>query len=294
MAAPLRARNATEIRSVAAPGLHSNPIPAPRRTSATTTAHSGKRSDAETTVHSGVHMTLFSWRSARRLALVTAATFTAVFGTRFILASDHQDTPEVELNPRMDINDVYAFPGASADRIALIMTTSSPIAGQSASFDPNLLYQIKIDNTGDAVEDLVFQVTFSSGSGSAQTYSVRGPVAPSLRGTNAMLITEGPTTTGNVGSTSGSSGGLQAFAGIRADPFVVDLEQFFNILPDRRPSTGPLSGPATPTATSFRTPGVDFLRPFNTLAIAIELPKSQLVTSTDAAAKIGVWGTINR
>ena len=27
------------------------------------------------------------------------------------LASDHQDTPEVELNPKCDINDVYAFFG---------------------------------------------------------------------------------------------------------------------------------------------------------------------------------------
>src|SRR6186713_2566475 len=42
-------------------------------------------------------------------------------------ASDHQDTPEVELSPRMDVNDVYAFPGASAYRIVLAMTTSSPI-----------------------------------------------------------------------------------------------------------------------------------------------------------------------
>jgi hypothetical protein len=97
-----------------------------------------------------------------------------------------------------------------------------------------------------------------------------------------------------VGSIAGSSTSTQTFAGIKADPFVIDLEQFFNIVPDRRPSTGPLSTPLTPTATSFRNPGVDFLRPFNALAIAIELPKSQLLSSTDAAAKIGVWGTISR
>ena len=30
-----------------------------------------------------------------------------------VVASDHQDTPEVELHPRLDINDVYAFPGSS-------------------------------------------------------------------------------------------------------------------------------------------------------------------------------------
>lgn len=229
------------------------------------------------------------WRSALgAIAVVSIAV------TQRVMASDHQDTPEVELNPRSDINDVYAFPGSSADRVALIVTTSSPIAGQSASFDPNLLYQFKVDNTGDAVEDLVIQVTFDNGTGANQRYTVRGPVAPAMAGTRSTLVSTGATVTGNVGSNAGTSTGTQVFAGLRADPFVIDLEQFFNIVPDRRPSTGSLSGPSTPTATSFRTPGVDFLRPFNTLAIVIELPKSALLTSTDATAKFGLWATTSR
>jgi hypothetical protein len=233
-------------------------------------------------------------RTGRMIALVAAGIVTVGITTQRVLASDHQDTPEVELNPRMDINDVYAFPGSSADRIAIIMTTSSPIAGQSASFDPDLLYQIKVDNTADAVEDLVLQVTFDEGTGANQKYTVRGPVAPGMRGTKATLVTTGNVVTGNVGSIGGSATGVQTFAGLRADPFVIDLEQFFNIVPDRRPATGPLSGPATPTASAFRTPGVDLLRPFNTLAIVVELPKSLLQASTAADASFGVWGTISR
>jgi hypothetical protein len=229
-----------------------------------------------------------------RIAALVIAGIASIALTQRARASDHQDTPETELNPRMDINDVYAFPGSSADRVALVMTTSSPIAGQSASFDPNLLYQIKIDNTGDAVEDLVFQITFDDGIGANQKYTIRGPVAPTMTGTKATLITSGPVVTGTVGTISGSATGTQVFAGIKADPFVIDLEQFFNIIPDRRPSTGPLSGPSTPTASAFRSPGVDFLKPFNALAIAIEVPKSLLLTSTDASAKFGVWGTISR
>ena len=236
----------------------------------------------------------FFTRRSRRLAALAVVGVAAITVTQRVLASDHQDTPETELNPRMDINDVYAFPGSAAGRIALILTTSSPIAGQTASFDPNLLYQIKVDNTGDAVEDLVFQVTFDEGTGAAQKYTVRGPVAPTRTGTTATLITTGDVVTGNVGSVAGSATATQAFAGIRADPFVIDLEQFFNIIPDRRPSTGPLSVQSGPPASAFRTPGVDFLRPFNTLAIAIEVPKTALLASTDAAAKFGVWGTISR
>jgi hypothetical protein len=232
----------------------------------------------------------------RLLPIAFAAGIVAsVAGIGTLLASDHQDTPEVELNPRMDINDVFAFPGSTADRIALVMTTSSPIAGTNiASFDPNLLYQIKIDNGGDANEDLVFQITFNTGSLSAQRVKVVGPVAPTTLGTQNALVNTNAAIEGPVATTLGSDTGIQVFAGLRADPFFIDLEQFFNILPDRRPSTGALSGPATPCNCTFRNPGVDLLRPFNALAIVIELPKSQLVSSTAADAKFGVWATISR
>ncbi|HEY3113455.1 MAG TPA: DUF4331 family protein [Gemmatimonadaceae bacterium] len=221
-----------------------------------------------------------------------------------VVASDHQDTPEVELNPRMDINDVYAFPGGngtSADRVTLVMTTSSPIIGQDASFDPRLLYQLKIDNSGDAKEDLIFQITFDNGAGGSQRYSIVGPVAPATSGTPPAggvvnQLVNGPRISGNVGTSSGSATGVQAFAGLRTDPFFIDLEQFFKIVPDRRPSTGPLSIPLTQEASSFRNPGVDLLGSLraNALAIVIEVPKSMLVTSTGADAKFGVWGTISR
>lgn len=226
------------------------------------------------------------------LLLAAALTSTAIVGK--VLASDHQDTPEVELNPNMDINDVYAFPGSAPERIVLAMTTASPIAGQNLSFDPALLYQIKIDNTGDAKEDLVFQITFNAATGSTQIVRVAGPVAPALQGTRSVLVNTSQVLEGAVGTTLGSATGIQVFAGLRADPFFIDLEQFFKIIPDRRPSTGPLSVPLTQTATSFRSPGVDLLRPFNTLAIVIELPKALLQSSTAADAKIGVWGTISR
>ncbi len=233
---------------------------------------------------------------SRYLAVVVAAGIAATAaGVGAVLASDHQDTPEVELNPRMDINDVYAFPGSTPDRVVLAVTTSSPIAGQTASFDPDLLYQIKIDNTGDAREDLVFQVTFDAASGSNQQVTVRGPVAPAgPAGTVSALIGTGPVVEGSVNSTLGSATGVQVFAGLRGDPFFIDLEQFFRIIPDRRPSTGALSTPLTQTATGFRNPGVDLLAPFNALAIVIELPRSQLLSSTAADAKFGVWATISR
>jgi hypothetical protein len=197
----------------------------------------------------------------------------------------------------MDMNDVYAFPGSSADRIALVMTTSSPITpaqSGSASFDPNLLYQFKIDNTGDGVEDKVIQVTFS-GTGTSQQMTVRGPVAPATTGTMNTVVSSGPSLTGGVNTNLGNAASLQAFAGIRDDPFFLDLEQFFRIVPDRKPVSGALSQlPDQPTASAFRPAGqaVDYLRGINALGIVLEMPTAML---TDGGTKkIGVWGTISR
>lgn len=221
--------------------------------------------------------------------------------TGYAVASDHQDTPEVELSPRLDINDVYAFPGSSSDRIVLVVTTSSPLTpAQSATavFDPDILYQIKIDNTGDAVEDLVFQFTFD-GDGPDQTIDVRGPVMPNATGIRNTLVDATPAVSGPINTILGSPTGTRVFAGLADDPFFLDLEQFFRIVPDRAPVTGPLSkiGPK-PEATAFRGPGeaVDYLAGFNALGIVVELPVSALLApgTSGTDPRLGIWATTSR
>jgi hypothetical protein len=242
---------------------------------------------------------MFSRR--KKLAALVAAGCVVVLGVpAVILSSDHQDTPEVELNSRCDINDVYAFPSpANADRIVLVMTTSSPIPGSnpgSVYFDTDKLYQIKIDNNvgsdnaRDGVEDLVLQFTFS-GTGADQTVTMRGPVAPGQTGPRNKLV--GTTTmSGRIDTVLGSANDIQLFCGLKDDPFFIDLEQFFRNIPDRKPVTGGLSQlPDTPSADGFRDPGVEYLTGFNTLAIVVEMPESRL---RSAPGKIGVWGTISR
>src|SRR5205085_7964481 len=105
---------------------------------------------------------------------------------RHAIGSDQQDTPFVELNPKTDLTDVYAFPGASG-RIVLVMDTRAFLTPAEAtdpaeaSFDPNLLYQFKIDTDGDAKENKVIQVNFT-GEGANQTVHVRGPLTPPIVG----------------------------------------------------------------------------------------------------------------
>jgi hypothetical protein len=213
--------------------------------------------------------------------------------SRASLASDHQDTELVEIRQLPDINDVYAFPGSTPDRVVLAVTTASPVTpakSKTIGFDPKLMYQIKVDNTGDGIEDLVFQM-LSDGTGPNQVVALFGPSAPNEVGTLNTRLAGKPTLIGRANTTLGSPTGIQFRAGLVDDPFFIDLEQFFRILPDRRPSKGPLSRKGPP-ASSFRNPGIDFLRGFNALGIVIELPEDLLLPpNAGPDPKIGIWAT---
>jgi hypothetical protein len=231
-------------------------------------------------------------RTAGLLVLLLAAAL-AVAGS-LARASDHQDAPEVEINSACDVNDVYAFPGSATGRIVLVMTTHSPLpAGSTAGFDTDKLYQIKIDNDtpSDGVEDLVLQFTFDP-TGGSQEVTIRGPVAPTSTGTRNRLINVDPTLKGAVNTSLGSATGVQAYAGLLDDPFFLDLEQFFRILPDRRPVGGALSvaNPINPPA--WRNPAPNYLQGYNALALVVELPASMLTAG--GTSRLGIWGTISR
>ena len=246
-------------------------------------------------------MTFASLTGRRALAAAGVALALAAAGAvRIAVGSDHQDTPLVELNAEQDMTDVYAFPGSAPGRIALVLNSRAfltPAQTPGASFDPNLLYQFKIDNDGDALEDQVIQVTFS-GTGSSQQVQVRGPVAPPVVGAMQNEVADvSPAVSGALNTTLGSSTGLQAFAGPRDDPFFIDLEAAFCILPDRKPSTGTLSQPCALTANPsapffFRNPGINYVAGFNVLSIVVELPSSQI--ENGGPGRLGVWGTISR
>ena len=202
--------------------------------------------------------------------------------TRWIEASDHKDSALLAADHAADIADVYTFKSTvNPDNVVLVMTVSGFIPPSEASttfFDPNVLYQWKIDNDGDAVEDLVIQA-FVTGTGGHQVMHFRGPAAPAATGTTDRVVL-GPETA-TVGVSNGaapivaSRGGMTVFAGVRDDPFFFDLVQFKKIVAGE--------------ATAFRNPGVDTFAGFNVLAIVAEVPSSLL-----GGQKLGVWGTTSR
>jgi hypothetical protein len=218
---------------------------------------------------------------------------------RKALSSDHADTTQIAASPGTDLSDVFLFPSpTNPDNVVLAMCVSPLIGpGGSRFFDPSVLYQFKIDNNGDSVEDLVIQARFA-GDGPSQQVRIAGPSAPRTTGTRSMLLAP-YALNGTFGTAFTPTPGMMVFAGKREDPFFFDLEQFFTILPDRKTPLDPSALPAgqdphAPQATTWRAPGVarDFLSGFNVLSIVVELPKSQLKGAADG--KISLWCTTSK
>ncbi|MGV0023865.1 DUF4331 domain-containing protein [Phormidesmis priestleyi] len=202
-------------------------------------------------------------------------------------ASDHQDTTFLANKlTAADLTDLFVFESPSDPSKVVLAMDFDPLItqGEVRPFDPAILYQFKIDKTGDNVEDLVLQFRIN-GRGRKQSVSVFGPGRPAKVGTESKLIRS--TGTGKLNQAFYAKKGLKVFVGQRKDPFFFDLEQFFKILPDRNYQVQPNPGPPL-TVVSFRPPGEakDTLAPFNVHSIVVELPRKLL-----GDGKIGAWIT---
>jgi hypothetical protein len=241
--------------------------------------------------------------------------------------ADHRDAPSADEDPVADIADVYTFINPlDTSKLVIAMTVNGfavPAVRSTYSLGPDVLYQFKIDNTGDGNEDFVVQVTAegfessglrdprcpvnpATGQG-GQFIEVVGPAKPKKVGNvNEMVSTKGNPFVSGCTNTVLSGGGIRAWAGLAADPFVVDIGQFNRIVARQQAAfrdvpaspLGPLPGrPIRADGTS----GVDSFGGFNVSAIVVEVPISMVIgnknrTSTYLTnnSTIGVWGTTSR
>src|SRR2546423_6454052 len=107
-------------------------------------------------------------------------------------ASSHREAPLISLDPAADSTDLYAF--VSPDRpdtvtlVANYIPLEEPNGGPYfGNFDPSVLYEIKVDNTGDGEEDISYQFRFRNVIVNPNTFLYNtGPVA-SLNDKNLNL-----------------------------------------------------------------------------------------------------------
>jgi len=85
------------------------------------------------------------------------------------MASSHREAPYIAGYPQVDGTDLYMFRSYETGRqnYVTILANYQPFQDPQGGpnffmFDPNALYEIHIDNNGDAVEDLSFQFRFKN------------------------------------------------------------------------------------------------------------------------------------
>ncbi len=88
---------------------------------------------------------------------------------RRTLASSHREAPLIVGDPLIDNTDTYAFRSYEPGREGYVTIIANYIPFEVPSggphyykFDDTALYEIKIDNTGDGVEDITYQFRFTT------------------------------------------------------------------------------------------------------------------------------------
>ncbi|MDP5040373.1 MAG: DUF4331 domain-containing protein, partial [Paraglaciecola sp.] len=100
--------------------------------------------------------------------LVLSLLASAIIG-QFAHASSHREAPNITRFPTLDSTDFYAFNSYEEGRGDYLTMIANYIPLQDAyggpnyfAMDPAAVYSIHIDNDGDAVEDMTFQLRFQS------------------------------------------------------------------------------------------------------------------------------------
>ncbi len=105
----------------------------------------------------------------RRLAFTALAAALMTLQATTAQASSHREAPSITKSPKVDATDFYMFRSYEANRAGFVTLIANYLPLQDAyggpnyfALDPNALYEIHIDNNGDAMEDLTFQFRFKN------------------------------------------------------------------------------------------------------------------------------------
>jgi hypothetical protein len=240
----------------------------------------------------------------------------AILGPSGASASSHREAPLIAADPAVDNTDVYAF--VSPDRPGYVTLIANFIPFEEPNGGPNFypfatdaIYNINIDNNGDAKPDVVYRWKFSNidkRGGSTFLYN-NGPVT-SITDPNLLFrqtytlqssfngqpfqtrVANAPVAPSRVGPASMPNyaklrnqavttlpGGWKIFAGQADDPFFLDL-RVFDLL----------------YGGNLKETGQDTLSGYNVNTIAIQVPFKDVALNDDPTRNpnIGIWSTAER
>jgi len=244
--------------------------------------------------------------------------------------SSHREAPEISKDPVADNTDVYAFVSPDRPNMVTLIANYVPLEGPAGGpnfyeFGDDVLYEIKIDNDGDAVEDITYQFRFQTDLRNPNTFLYNTGRITSLNDPNwnkrqfysVTKVVEngqttvlgsnlacppcniGPSSTPNYASLAQAAvhslkSGETVFAGQRAEGFYVDLGAVFDLL-DLRPFQNLHVFPM-PAA-----PGVNGTDNLNVHTMAIQVPKAHLTRDgsnptdpNDPRSVIGMYASASR
>ena len=248
--------------------------------------------------------------------------------------SSHREAPEISKDPVADNTDLYAFVDPTDPTKVTILANYIPLEDPAGGpnffqFGDDVLYEIKIDNDGDAAADVIYQFRFQTRFTNPETFLYNtGPITSltssswNLRQSYSVTrvrvrddddaeatvigsglvsppVRIGPRSTPNYPALANAgihtlADGVKVFAGQRDEGFFVDLGSIFD-LGALRPFQNLHLIPLPATG------GKDGTKGFNVHTIAIQLPKTQLTrdgsvptNAMDAKSVVGIWATASR
>ncbi len=264
---------------------------------------------------------------SRRIALTASAVTAAALLVGAVLvgfernaeASSHREAPMISKDPYADGTDQYAFLSpADEDRIVLIanwIPFEGPEGGPNYyEWDDAALYDIYVDNDGNATADYTYTLSSQVQVGNPDTFLYNtGPIAniadpawnrkqyytvteTTADGTSTVLVANKLAAPVNIGEKStadyaaleaqafySAPGNVKVFAGQTDDPFFVDL-QVFDLLT--------LRGQNKPIGYDKNNIPVDSLSGFNVHTLVVEAPVSRLKSGGEPV--LGVWSGTRR
>jgi hypothetical protein len=180
--------------------------------------------------------------------------------------SDHFSGPRALAGPAGDICDVFAFPSPERPgHLALVMDVL-PLATTASSFSDGIVYRFRLRPVSIAADraafpfgaedtELVFACTFET------PRSRGGDATPEQDGT--CIAPSGEAVRFRVNDDRGGRGdGLRVYAGLRSDPFFIDLPAYLETI-----QTGRLA---------FKNPGQNSLTGLNALSVVVEVDSKLL------------------